>query len=634
MVSTVNFGLLLTFLIPLLSNAYRLRQNSGLVGYEDPYSLSNALGAIELQRRQIADLSDQYGRYPSDLELDNADTELYNIPNSPYYAERYPYSYYNRKRNINAPQKRTAYHPHRVVPSVDELRRLFSNANVPVKRLAPFKQTMVKDTNNVRDSDKRSIKDDMINMEENKEQLTDRLREMIDTAEKMDNGNEKVVTKTETIENENGEPEEVKETEISNTVPLKDGVGEFTEKVVEVFENAMDNDNEQEAEIKNEQNTGVDSSLDTVIGGTEVESEVPNSKIPELEQLISNYLSNSRTKSKRASRSDITTVRALLAQIAELKEELNSLEIDKTLLDKENDYLANALKYATLDQLVGGEEFMTKEYDDIVKATQTEELLQMLLEGQGVGEENTVDDDEDDQPYPGDAGEEMLEKRAGANSEGWYDTPITENVVGGAELHSSAEEKRARLSSSDMGSEFPIAIPYPDDSNEMEDDVQDELGGGDNDIEETEALADQDEQSALLRKILSGMSPQQVQQLVEDYTTQEELEQDTGVCPAVMELSSDCSFTERAGILIDDDARNLCNRHEMCYKCGENIGLTQERCDLGYKNTVIENCEGDERCLRSAILFLELMHQYHSYSLYGSPQCQQPCVERFIYEGE
>ena len=28
---------------------------------------------------------------------------------------------------------------------------------------------------------------------------------------------------------------------------------------------------------------------------------------------------------------------------------------------------------------------------------------------------------------------------------------------------------------------------------------------------------------------------------------------DTGVCPAVMELSSDCSFTESAGILIDDD---------------------------------------------------------------------------------
>ena len=37
---------------------------------------------------------------------------------------------------------------------------------------------------------------------------------------------------------------------------------------------------------------------------------------------------------------------------------------------------------------------------------------------------------------------EMLEKRTGANSEGWYDTPITENVVGGAELHPSAEGKK------------------------------------------------------------------------------------------------------------------------------------------------------------------------------------------------
>ena len=36
---------------------------------------------------------------------------------------------------------------------------------------------------------------------------------------------------------------------------------------------------------------------------------------------------------------------------------------------------------------------------------------------------------------------EMLEKRTGANSEGWYDTPIRENVVGGAELHPSAEGK-------------------------------------------------------------------------------------------------------------------------------------------------------------------------------------------------
>ena len=404
MLSTVNFSLLLTILIPLLSDAYRLRQNSGLAGYEDPYSLSNALGAIELQRRQLSDLSDQYGRYPSDLELNNADTEMYDIPNSPYYAERYPYSYYNRKRNINAPQKRTAYHPHRVVPSVDELRRLFSNANTPVKRIAPLKRTMVKDTNDARESDKRSVKDDIIDMEENKEQLTDRLREMIDTAEKMDNENEKVVTKTETIENENGEPEEIKETKISKTVPLKDGAGEFKEKVVEVFENAMGNDNEQAADNINEESAEGESISDSFIEESEVDSEVPNSKIPELEQLISSYLSNSRTKSKRASRSDLTTVRALLGQIAELKEELNSLEIDKTLLDKENDYLANALKYATLDQLVGGEEFMTKEYDDIVKATQTEELLQMLLEGQDGDEENTVDDDGDDQPYPVDAG--------------------------------------------------------------------------------------------------------------------------------------------------------------------------------------------------------------------------------------
>ena len=405
MLPTVNFSLLLTFLIPWLSLAYRVRQNSGLAGYEDPYSLSNALGAIELQRRQLAELSDHLRGYPGGLELNNPDIELYDIPNSQYYAERYPSSYYDRKRNINAPQKRTAYHPHRVVPSVDELRRLFSNANTPVKRVAPPKRTPEKDPNDARMSDKRSIKDNIIDMEENKEQLTDKLREMIDAAEKADNENENVVSKTETIINENGVPEEIKETKISESVPLKDGSGKLTEKVVEVFENAMENNDRKGEDNTNEEIAESVSNSDTIIKETAIGSEVSDFKGPELEQLINEYLSNSRTKSKRASRSDLTTVRALLRQIAELKEELNSLQIEKTLEDKENDYLANALKYATLDQLVGGEEFMTKEYDDIKKATQTEELLQMLLEGPDEDEENTIVDDGTAETYRNDVGE-------------------------------------------------------------------------------------------------------------------------------------------------------------------------------------------------------------------------------------
>ena len=42
---------------------------------------------------------------------------------------------------------------------------------------------------------------------------------------------------------------------------------------------------------------------------------------------------------------------------------------------------------------------------------------------------------------------------------------------------------------------------------------------------------------------------------------------DSDVCPAVMDLSTNCAFTDRHGILLDEEARNLCNRHEMCYKC-------------------------------------------------------------------
>ena len=84
---------------------------------------------------------------------------------------------------------------------------------------------------------------------------------------------------------------------------------------------------------------------------------------------------------------------------------MNSLQIEKTLEDKENDYLAYALRYAILDQLVGREEIMTKEYDALQKATQTEELLQMLLEGRDEDEEKTIFDDGTDETYPGDVDE-------------------------------------------------------------------------------------------------------------------------------------------------------------------------------------------------------------------------------------
>lgn len=390
--ASVNFSLLLTVLTPYLCLAYRLRQDVDLANYDDPYSLSNALGAIELQR-QLSDTSGDYFYYPRDHLQGSTKLGLYDIPNNPYYIKGYPFHNQEGSRNRNAPQKRTAYKPHRVVPSVDELRKLFSDAELPVKRVAPFRRRIMdKQTDETTMSDKRSIQENLNEMKERRDRLTDKLREMIDKAEKL--SKEEIVKEEQTVTKENDPTGKITKTEISESMPLNDGSGSFTEKVVEVFENAMEKNDEKgdKTSEASEENDASDTDL----------FQEENTKTGELEDLINQYLSNSNAKSKRASSSDIQTVQELLRQIADLKEEISDLQIEKTLEDKENDFLARALKYATLDQLVGGDEFMSKEYDDIVKATETEELLQMLLSGQDVDEGNSAQDENAGQLAAGD----------------------------------------------------------------------------------------------------------------------------------------------------------------------------------------------------------------------------------------
>lgn len=41
----------------------------------------------------------------------------------------------------------------------------------------------------------------------------------------------------------------------------------------------------------------------------------------------------------------------------------------------------------------------------------------------------------------------------------------------------------------------------------------------------------------------------------------------TDNCPGVNYLTSQCSVAKMAGLRIDDEAKSLCNRHEICYTC-------------------------------------------------------------------
>ena len=395
MLHSVNLSLLLTSLISYIT-AYRLRQNAGLAGYEDPYSLSNALDAIEVQRRQLAEplgarYSDDFGDeylYPGEIRQTSRNDDTMNnyfegLGNIPYSLEGYPYRYQSRLRKLNSPQKRTAYKPRRVAPTVDELRELFGSANLPVKRVVPVKRRYFEAGPNDQ-MIAAAARDDANNK---KKRLADRMRQLLDAAE--EKGSETVLTETKTSKDADEPEEEVEEVDISETKPLDDNTEKLPEKLVEVFEDAMSkDDNQNKNDVKDTSES--DTISDTDLVAVDNEEAHPGEKNDELEELITEYLSKSQSKSKRASSVEKVNVEVLLDEIAQLKDELSSAQVRSALEDRENDYLARALKYATLDQLSDGDDFMAKEYEDIAKATETEELLQILSRVGLSGEDTEV----------------------------------------------------------------------------------------------------------------------------------------------------------------------------------------------------------------------------------------------------
>ena len=40
-----------------------------------------------------------------------------------------------------------------------------------------------------------------------------------------------------------------------------------------------------------------------------------------------------------------------------------------------------------------------------------------------------------------------------------------------------------------------------------------------------------------------------------------------GVCPSVEEYTDNCAYVRELGMSLDDEAMDLCNRHQLCYTC-------------------------------------------------------------------
>ena len=42
---------------------------------------------------------------------------------------------------------------------------------------------------------------------------------------------------------------------------------------------------------------------------------------------------------------------------------------------------------------------------------------------------------------------------------------------------------------------------------------------------------------------------------------------DVDMCPELLDISSNCALAKEKGLALDDEARSLCIRHEVCYTC-------------------------------------------------------------------
>ena len=375
--------LFIVYLLSIFSDGFRIRR-SGLAGFNDPYALSNAYSDLTNRRRRtelgplVMDDDDSYFNPNSLNDLEDNDSffmgspyldEAESIPKylqgyriqSPYTSFRnkqeYPFSYGDLEEPVYTQQKRMSHKSHAFKrmgqSSIKELQRIFASADVPEKKLAPVKrrEPVIRKKSEQSGSKMKETKN-----------LVQKVREILAAAEK--------ITREETKQGkELGlEPEVVEDAVVEKVSP--DGSTEEKKELVTVTETNND-ETPDENESNIDKNVAKEGDIDEVESSNEGEI-VEKTKAGTFQ-----------SKSKRASikYNSEEYVRDLEDEITNLRDEVVRLQLLQILEDKENDFLANALKLATLDQLNNDDRLVAGEYEDISKATDTEELIQQITNG-------------------------------------------------------------------------------------------------------------------------------------------------------------------------------------------------------------------------------------------------------------
>ncbi|XP_060078613.1 coiled-coil domain-containing protein 1-like [Ylistrum balloti] len=358
---------------------------------------------------------------------------------------------------------------------------------------------------------------------------------------------------------------------------------------------------------------------DTPSDNKDSEEEDSNSTGQEMVPQMNSF--PSEKKKKVAKRDNGETLRS---EEEDLHNEIALLHLMEGIEDEEIDNLASALKEATMSQMEGADSYLRPEYKDIEKAIRDEEILQELKSNPSMAlqmaslahlaRDNGLNVEEEDDEEEDDDSDDIIDKRGDVNDDEkptyedgmgrWYENPLPDD-------DEEIDNKDAQV----VLERFVKQYLQSGDANENEIDDVPELQRTNGDTANDEAV-----RLALSEYLASQGDPNQETPMG---VTEES-------CLAVDLLNTDCEIADKMGLPIDDEARELCNRHEMCYICGKGHGITKSQCDQGFGSEVIEICGPNKSCIRDGAQFLWLIKSGQQYSDRPLDECRDPCVRDYV----
>ncbi|XP_046371898.2 uncharacterized protein LOC124145953 isoform X2 [Haliotis rufescens] len=438
-------------------------------------------------------------------------------------------------------------------------------------------------------------------------------------------------------------------------VPTTDPVPVSKEELSEVFDDSEDG-TEPDSEAV------VDEVADVAIGGPapprgeelqEVNDQVANEDrlgekdpLSSIENywLLKDYFNGDEKRKKRFTKrapvaqppNSVPLEETYMQEIQTLRDEIQQLKMVSELEDLENDALTQTLNEATLSQMEGT--VSEKEFGSLEQAIKLEEALQDLKNGKvdpliveliaanalggGGGmkrgepvwkKEKRMDEADLEQSYPMFPSDKRAAKRMlmlPSNKRSpkrvqeeevnhWYDRPLREDA--------EREEEQKYLDAQDAIDAMVGRLAESEQSDITDDDIENQG----------------------IYNRMSAMPAYFKNTDKRVATYQDSTPPEAGVCPSE-ELLTDCKFADLQGLPIDDEARELCNRHEMCYTCGATSRVKQGECDSLYRADADALCDDDGDCVIEAELFLRELKLKHRYSTYYEPACDNSCTEEYI----